>query len=130
MRDECDINLIMAKYAKTGFVDHVSRHGGDYGFADSVTLHEAMNIVTKADQMFGDLPAKARERFGGDPAEFLDFVGKEENFDEMVVLGLADPKPAPDEALLGGEVVALAAKAVADAAAAKASADAVDTVST
>ncbi len=94
-RDECDINVIMSKYAKTGFINHLSRHGGDYGFASSVDFHGAMNIVTKADQMFGDLPAEARNRFHGDPAEFLDFVADPANLDEMRVLGLAVPK-VPD----------------------------------
>ncbi len=94
-RDECDINVIMSKYAKTGFINHLSRHGGDYGFASSVDFHGAMNIVTKADQMFGDLPAVARNRFHGDPAEFLDFVADPDNLAEMRLLGLALPK-VPD----------------------------------
>ncbi len=96
MRDECDINKIMSKYAKTGYVDHVSRHGGDYGFADAVSFHEAMNVVTKADQMFADLPAEARRRFAGDPGLFLEFVQDDENHAEMVELGLAHERPAAE----------------------------------
>lgn len=88
MRKECDINVIMAKYAKTGLVNHFSRYGGDYGFASSVSFHEAMNVVTKADQMFDDLPSKVRRRFNGDPASFLDFVQDPENAEEMIELGL------------------------------------------
>ncbi len=95
MRDECDINLIMAKYAKSGFIDHLSRHGESYGFASGVSFHDAMNVVTKADSMFADLPAEARTRFHGDPAEFLDFVQDESNFDEMVELGLAKARKVP-----------------------------------
>jgi len=98
MRDECDINLIMAKYTKTGFIDHLSRHGESYGFATGVSFHEAMNVVTKADQMFDDLPAVARNRFHGDPAEFLDFVQDASNFDEMVELGLAPARKVLPEA--------------------------------
>ncbi len=102
-RDECDINMIMSKYAKTGFVDHLARHGAEYGFADSVSFHEAMNIVTRADQMFADLPSVARNKFHGDPAEFLDFVGDSENHEEMVKLGLAIAKvPAPTAPVGGG----------------------------
>ncbi len=29
MRDECDINLIMKKYQKTGAIAHVNRHGAN-----------------------------------------------------------------------------------------------------
>ncbi len=101
-RDECDINVIMAKYAKTGFINHFARHGGDYGFASSVDFHGAMNIVTKADQMFADLPADARNRFHGEPAEFLDFVADPANLDEMRVLGLAVPKVPDATAPTGG----------------------------
>lgn len=108
--EECDINYIMAKYAKTGMVDHLARHGADYGFASSIDFHGAMNIVTKADQMFADLPAPARERFRGDPAVFLDFVQDESNLDEMIELGLAPakvlPKPGPVEAGEGEPKVA------------------------
>lgn len=116
MRDECDVNLIMARYDKTGLIDHFSRYGAEYGFASSVTFHDAMNVVTKAEQMFGALPAKARKRFNGAPAEFLEFVQNPANAKEMVELGLVDskrplvtasdvlepevdsPEPKPDEA--------------------------------
>ena len=95
-RDSCDINLIMSQYVKTGYVDHLANHGANYGFADSISFHEAMNVVTKADQMFDALPAQARARFHGDPGEFLDFVQNEDNLDEMRTLGLARPGPAPE----------------------------------
>ncbi len=100
--DSVDINLIMKRYIKTGMIDHLSRYGAEYGFASSITFHEAMNVVTKADQMFADLPAQARRRFGGDPAEFLEFVQNPENQAEMVKLGLAkaesetSPEPVPE----------------------------------
>ena len=88
-RDACNINLIMAKYVKTGLIAHVNRFGGDYSFATSVSFHDAMNIVTKADSMFADLPAEVRRRFNGEPGEFLDFVQNPENLEEMRELGLA-----------------------------------------
>lgn len=102
MRDECDINLIMAKYLKTGAVEHFAKHGGDYGFASSISFHEAMNVVTKADQMFIALPSDLRRRFGGDPGVFLEFVQDESNLEEMVKLGLATKNLAPLEAPAGG----------------------------
>ncbi len=89
---ECDINLIMAKYAKTGLIDHFSKHGAEYGFADAITFHEAMNVVSRGNSMFEDLPAEARQRFV-DPAGFLDFVQDPENQGELFKLGLADKAP-------------------------------------
>jgi len=92
-REESEIENILARYTKTGVLDHVSRYGGEYGFASSVSFHEAMNVVTKADQMFGDLPAKVRRRFGGDPGDFLEFVQNPENEEELIELGLAVRRP-------------------------------------
>ncbi len=89
LRKETDINFIMAKYEKTGLVDHLSKHGGDYGFASSVDFHECMNVVTKAEQMFEDLPAEVRRRFNEEPGAFLDFVVDPENREELIDLGLA-----------------------------------------
>ncbi len=108
-RDACDINKIMAKYVKTGLVSHLNRHGGDYGFATSVSFHEAMNVVTKADSMFADLPAEVRRRFSGEPGEFLDFVQDESNHEEMIKLGLANRKLVPDSDPVESEVAAPAA---------------------
>lgn len=88
-RDECDINRIMAKFIKTGSIDHLRKHGGSYGDATSVDFHEAMNVITSAEQMFGELPSAIRVRFNDDPAEFLDFVGDDANLEEMRDLGLA-----------------------------------------
>lgn len=88
-KQETDINWIMKKYIKTGLIDHVQRHGAEYGFASSVDFHGAMNIVTKAGQMFDDLPAEIRRRFNGQPAEFLEFVQNPANKVEMIELGLA-----------------------------------------
>lgn len=90
---ECDINEIMAKYVKTGLLAHANSYRGEYGFASAVDFHGAMNIVTKADQMFDALPAKVRDRFSNDPASFLDFVQADDNEAEMIELGLADPIP-------------------------------------
>lgn len=90
MRDECDINLIMAKFTKSGHVDHFAKHGGSYGFATSVDFHSAMNIVTRARQMFEALPASTRDRFNNEPTEFLDFVQDPENHEEMKELGLVE----------------------------------------
>ncbi len=95
MRDECDINKIMAKYQKTGAIDHFSRHAPQYDFADSIEFHDAMNIVTEGNRMFADLPSSLRSRFEN-PGEFLDFVQDEGNAEEMVELGLRAPRTASE----------------------------------
>ncbi len=110
MQKECDINQIMAKYQKTGLIDHFAKHGGDYGFASAVSLHEAMNIVTKAEQMFDDLPSKARSRFEGDPARFLEFVQNPANQQEMFELGLSDKAPEKPVSVIESAAPAVSAE--------------------
>jgi len=88
-KEECDINKIMAKYVKTGTLDHQREHGENYGFATSLDLLEAMTIVTKANEMFDDLPAEVRIKFNHNAGEFLDFTQDPNNKAELIKLGLA-----------------------------------------
>ncbi len=97
-KDECDINKLMAKYQKTGAISHFSRHAPRYDFCEGVEFHDAMNIVTEGDRMFAALPSDLRQRFV-EPGAFLDFVQDEANAEEMIELGLRDPK-TPKETLL------------------------------
>lgn len=91
MAAECDINNILRKFVKTGAVNHLASYGGEYGFATSISFHEAMNVVAKGKEMFAALPAKLRQRFGGDPAAFLEFVQEPKNLEACRELGLAKP---------------------------------------
>jgi len=89
-KKECDINQIMAKYQKTGVIDHVAKHSENYGFATSEDLHQSLNIIHTANEMFADLPSQARDKFDNDPAQFLDFVQDPDNKDQLYDLGLSD----------------------------------------
>lgn len=99
-QEESEINNIVARYQKRGIIDHLSKYGGTYGDMPAPDdFHEAMTLVTEAQSMFEELPSNVRNRFKNDPAEFLDFVGNEENAAEMVEMGLMDPippEPAPE----------------------------------
>lgn len=94
-KDECDINLIMKRHEKTGIIEHLNVHGGDYGdFTDVPQDYQsALNQVLLADQMFSSLPARLRSRFQNNPGEFIAFVEDERNRQELVELGLARPVP-------------------------------------
>lgn len=94
--EECEINNILAKYAKTGLITHV-REGGRYeDLPPGTDYHEAMTLVIEAQQSFEGLPATIRKEFGNDPAAFLTFVENPENVQRMGELGLLnDPLPTP-----------------------------------
>ncbi len=90
MSAECDVNLIMKKYQKTGAISHFRNNSGEYGFASGIDFHSAMNIIVKAQTMFSDLPSSIRNKFGNDPAAFLDFAQDPDNADAMAELGLIE----------------------------------------
>jgi len=97
MKDECDINLIMAKFQKTGLIEHVKTYGMSYGdMPDLPEFVDAMNLITDANSMFAELPATVRNRFKNDPKEFLDFVSDDDNRNELVELGLIAPTETPE----------------------------------
>lgn len=92
-KDDCDINLIMAKFIKTGVLDHLREHGAEYGFASSDDFRASMEIISKAESMFEELPSQIRTQFDNDPATFLDFVQDENNIPKMQEMGLAIKTP-------------------------------------
>lgn len=100
-QQECDINTIMAKYAKDGVIAHVSRVQGAYGDFSNVEGYQlALNQVIAAQEAFDELPARVRERFGNDPANLMTFLQDVENRDEAIELGLIDkaaPEPPPQK---------------------------------
>lgn len=88
-KNECDINLIISKFEKTGLIEHVNKVHGNYGdFIDSVDYQYCMNQVLEARESFSSLPSKIRKRFDNDPRLFLEFAQDERNRDEMIELGL------------------------------------------
>lgn len=91
---ESNINRIMAKYLKTGLVEHVRTFQGQYGnFLSAPDYHKAMSQVVAAQQMFEGMPSNIRNKFDNDPEKFLAFVQDYDNTDEMRELGLL-PKEA------------------------------------
>lgn len=98
MKDDSDINLIMKKYKKTGLINFVNNNQGEYMEIDDIDYHEALTIVTEADQMFQQMPASLRKKFQNDPGQFLNFVQNPDNLPEMEELGLiAKNKPSQQE---------------------------------
>jgi len=90
--EESNINLIMKKYEKTGMLDHLNQHNGEYGdFIAAPDYHSAMNAIRIAGETFMSIPATVRAKFDNDPARFLAFVQDPENTEKMIEMGLARP---------------------------------------
>lgn len=96
--EETEINRIMARYAKSGIVDHVSRYRGNYGdFSEVTDYHSALLQVMEAREAFESLPAMIRAKFGNDPGSFLEFMQDPSNVEEIIELGLATPRSQETE---------------------------------
>lgn len=97
MAAECNINNIMEKYLKTGLIDHVNEHKGQYGdLPSAMDYHDSCNAVIAAKDAFASLPSNIRNKFDNDPGKFLEFAQNPENEDQMGELGLVD-KPSTRE---------------------------------
>ena len=90
---ESEINNIMARYEKTGVIDHVKNHGGYANMPTDMEYQDAMQLTIDAQVAFDDLPAKIRREFDNDPFKFLTFVENPENVERMAELGLLEEVP-------------------------------------
>lgn len=75
MKEECDVNKIVARFEVTGMMNHLQRRQPVYADVSSVgDYHEALQRVDEARRSFMTLPAKVRLHFGNDPAAFLEYM--------------------------------------------------------
>ena len=87
-KDECDINVILERFGKTGQVS-VNAISGTYGdFSGVHDYHTALNAIIASESEFAALPAQIRNRFQNDPSNLIDFLDKPENKAEAESLGL------------------------------------------
>lgn len=117
--EETDVNHIMAKWKKTGTVDHVNMSQPMYtSYPIPQNYQDAVDLVVEAQEQFQNLDAGVRRRFNNDPQELLAFIADSDNQAEAVTLGLVDevvipgtqPAPAPADPVTpqGGETGAVA----------------------
>lgn len=99
-KDECDINILMARYLATGDMPLLNDRAPQYlDVSEGFNFADMQDEVLAAKALFGELPSVLRERFANDPARFIDYCGDPENHPEMIKLGLlkkplASPAPA------------------------------------
>lgn len=99
---ECDINNILKQFKPADIMRRLQANAGRGTYADlpdNIDFHASMNIVLQGEAAFDSLPSKLRNRFGNDPAQFLEFMADPENTAEAIKMGLATSRPveAPKE---------------------------------
>lgn len=92
MKDECDINVLVERFVVTDELPTLKAPPMQGDFTEAPTYQEALNLMIEAQRSFMQLPAKTRNRFENDPAQFVDFCSDERNRDEMRVMGLWSPE--------------------------------------
>lgn len=91
-RDECDINVMVARFARTGMPPPPPQMPSPVDFDSVFDFQSAMQVLIDAKAGFMTLPSKVRREFDNDPSKFLAFVQDDANRDEAIRLGLI-PKP-------------------------------------
>ena len=92
-KDECDINVILERFGKTGQVP-VNAISGTYGdFSGVHDYHTALNAIIASESEFAALPAQLRNKFDNDPANLIQFLDNSENRAEAEKLGLVNISP-------------------------------------
>lgn len=87
-KKECDVNLIIAKYDKTGLIQHVQKLEGRYGDVTGVDFRKAQDLYINAQRMFENLPVHIKKRFRQNAGDFLEFMENPDNREEAIQLGL------------------------------------------
>lgn len=98
-RDECDINVMIQRFQRTGIPDAPPVPPGIQDFTRAHDFRSAMQVILDARSAFDALPSKVRERFMNDPHRYLEFVNDPDSAEEAIRLGIAvrrePPPPSP-----------------------------------
>ena len=118
-KNECDINRIMDKAARTGSITHLAAHAetyGDFSQVDENWYEDNKNKIAQWESVFATLPAELRNEFHNDPGEYLSFVTNPANNDrlEEVLPELAKPGRQYPDVIGGGAAEAPAAPSISE----------------
>lgn len=72
-KDECDINMIMSRFVKSGTFDHLNDRPARY--ADVSTIGDYRDVlarVASVEEDFASLPSHVRKQFGNDPLQWVE----------------------------------------------------------
>lgn len=92
-KDECDVNIIVKRFAESGVLTHTNPLEPQYGFATGQSFTEAMFHVMEANEHFESLPSAVRTHFHNQTAEYLDALGEPDRIEEFYSLGLIERPP-------------------------------------
>lgn len=96
-KDNCDINLIVKRYATSGVLPQVNVQGLFVDVSSLPDYRAAIDQVAYAESIFRQLTSEQREFFSNDVETFIDFVADSKNTETLQELGLIPgPEMAPE----------------------------------
>lgn len=90
--DDCDINLIVKKFLKTGILPDSKVQPMYADVSEIKTFADYMNMIKIAEESFNSLPSEVRDRFANDPVNLVEFVEDPANVQECLRMGLMELK--------------------------------------
>jgi phage internal scaffolding protein len=100
LRDECDVNNIVKRYAKTGVLTHINSKTPRYGdFSQVTTYQDACNLVIQAQESFQDLPSDVRRHFDNDPTNLINALNDPSRASELQSLGILESPDSTDRSM-------------------------------
>ena len=100
-KDECDVNVIVDRYTRTGVMPSGSTQPLFGDFADFPTdLLSSRKFFDEAESRFMELPAEVRKEFNNSPLELLVALQDGTNRQRFVELGLIAPPVQSQETVV------------------------------
>jgi len=91
--EESEINNILRSHDRNGIIEHIHRGNAIYAdFSEITDLSDALHQIKEAQEEFLNVPSEIREQFKNDAGQFFKFASNPDNLDELVKMGLANPK--------------------------------------
>lgn len=87
-KNQCDINMILKDYQRTGFIQHAKKHQGKYDDVSAIDFQKAQNTVANVKTLFERLPALIRAEFNHEPGAFLEYVQNPANAKKLQQRGI------------------------------------------
>lgn len=112
-KDECDINSIVKRGMKTGFLIDPTKPRREAMFGDFTSgndFEEAQQSIANVKNDFMELPSNVREAFNNDPKQLLDALTDEGQRDKLIELGVL--QAIQEKADIAKEIGAAVAEAI------------------
>ena len=78
-----DINNIMARFRKTGVIEHLNQNKARYIELSQLDYHTIQNQKLEVERVFSELPSATRQAFQNDPQNFLDYLATQDYASDM-----------------------------------------------